>query len=355
MCSAQRYRVEVVGPAAQDLVDPDQRDLVVEIVPYRCPRRRAKSSTPRTVTAPVWRSGTARTSRSRWCVRPGTRDWWRAGRPAARRGPARVPAGRAGPARSAGHCGASAHRPAQRISSPRTQPADRRRSASAAATRPAAHRSRCVEPPPVPEVHPPRHVATARTTGRRPRRPAPDLGPAAHSLDSLHHQLREMRQQHEERSVSAPAGPYTVDMRPCSAAPIDQLNRARTGLLRHNQPGHHQAPDPPDRGRTDRARARRTPPSGFRLQTAPARIARQFPAALAHDQDNGLDLLQRYLDTPNAQEHERSATCPLSAATSMLQNNTSAGRGPARRHDGAPGVVFDAAYKVAVPSMVRTR
>jgi DNA-binding transcriptional ArsR family regulator len=36
----------------------------------------------------------------------------------------------------------------------------------------------------------------------------------------------------------------------------------------------------------------------FRLQTAPVRIAQQFLAALAHDWDNRLDVLQRYLTTP---------------------------------------------------------
>ena len=36
----------------------------------------------------------------------------------------------------------------------------------------------------------------------------------------------------------------------------------------------------------------------FRVQTAPVRIAQQFLAALAHDCDNRLDVLQRYLPTP---------------------------------------------------------
>lgn len=36
----------------------------------------------------------------------------------------------------------------------------------------------------------------------------------------------------------------------------------------------------------------------FRLQTAPVRIAQQFLAALAHDWDDRLDVLQRYLTTP---------------------------------------------------------
>ena len=36
----------------------------------------------------------------------------------------------------------------------------------------------------------------------------------------------------------------------------------------------------------------------FRLQTASLRIAQQFLAALAHDWDNRLDALQRYLTNP---------------------------------------------------------
>jgi DNA-binding transcriptional ArsR family regulator len=36
----------------------------------------------------------------------------------------------------------------------------------------------------------------------------------------------------------------------------------------------------------------------YRLQTAPVEIAQQFLAALAHDWDNRLDALQRYLGTP---------------------------------------------------------
>lgn len=36
----------------------------------------------------------------------------------------------------------------------------------------------------------------------------------------------------------------------------------------------------------------------FRLQAAPVQIAQQFLAALAHDWDNRLDDLQRYLTTP---------------------------------------------------------